>query len=529
MTRGVSDSSPVSPSSSAPGRQAQHHDARHALSARVRALCGDLKGKRVVVVGLGRSGVAAARLALKKGAHVVANDSRAAVPGADDIRATAEKGRSGAAVTWVLGHHPEDLAKGADLVVVSPGVGALEPVVRAEAAGVPVVGELAFAAQFVSGKIIAITGTNGKSTTTTLCGSMLQQGGRATFVGGNLGIPLAEAVVDGLLESAHRPVDHFVLECSSFQLERCAGFRPDVAVVLNISPDHLDRHGTLEAYAAAKAEVLGEQTAEDVAVLNWDDPIVRKMGSGNPAHAATTAWFSLTDPNQTDVTGPETLAGRLVQARSQQKPQESPSPSFHLNPGNIRLPATSKTLVGRHNQENALAALVAARAVGVPEDALMRAMAGFTPLRHRMSFVATMNGVRFFDDSKATNVGAAVAALNGFPQPVVLVAGGRGKGASYTPLADVMSRHGRGVVLMGEAAQDMAEEMSAVFKAHDTKHVDISLADDMEEAVRLAMAKAEPGDAVVLSPACASFDMFKSYEERGIAFANAVFKLGEST
>jgi UDP-N-acetylmuramoylalanine--D-glutamate ligase len=344
---------------------------------------------------------------------------------------------------------------------------------------------------------VAITGTNGKSTTTTLAGEMLAATGHPTFVGGNLGTPLS-AVVGTPAAGA----DGFVVvEVSSFQLETTSRFRPQVAVLLNITPDHLDRYADLEEYAAAKARLFAAQTAEDFAVLNVDDSRVAALAPTLRSQVLRFSTRLRPSPEQP-------LAGWL-----------EGDELCLLLPGEEleRYPATSPGLVGRHNQENALAAALAARLLGATGQEVLATLGAFRPLPHRMTLVGTAGQVAYYDDSKGTNVDAVVAALDGFPRPVVLIAGGRDKGGSYDPLAEVLGRVGRAAVLIGEAAARIEEAIGKATK--------VARAGSMDEAVAVASRLAHPGDAVVLSPACSSFDMFRDYKHRGEAFQAAVLRL----
>jgi UDP-N-acetylmuramoylalanine--D-glutamate ligase len=446
-----------------------------------------LYGKRVLVVGLGRSGTAAARLAAGCGALVTVTDQKdaAALGG---VLASLPAG-----VQRELGGHRRDSFTSANLIVLSPGVPPLPELAAARAAGVEITGELELASRFVDATVVAITGTNGKSTTTTLAGAMLRASGRPTFVGGNLGDPLAGAV--GTPAAAAGGV--CVVEVSSFQLETTATFHPRVAVLLNITPDHLDRYPSFDAYAATKARIFAAQHASDYAVVNLDDPMVmrhtegvasRRLGFSLARRLTEGAWLE----------GDE-LYVRLPGARPE------------------AYPATLPALVGRHNQANALAALLASRLAGASAAEALRALDEFHPLAHRMELVAEADGVAYYDDSKGTNVGAVVAALEGFPRPVVLIAGGRDKGGEYGPLADAMARVGRGAVLIGEAAAKIDAALRPV--------VPVERAASMDEAVAAARKMAGSGDAVVLSPACSSFDMFRDYAHRAEVFRAAVLRL----
>jgi UDP-N-acetylmuramoylalanine--D-glutamate ligase len=444
----------------------------------------ELAGKKVLVVGLGRSGLAAARLCQGRGARVTGTDMRSAEAlGALDLPG----------VTLELGRHDEKTFVASDLIVLSPGVPALRQVEAARRAGVAITGELELAARFVAAPIVAITGTNGKSTTTTLTGAILAATGRPTFVGGNLGVPLAEAV-----DSAAAGAGGFcVVEASSFQLETIERFRPVVGVLLNITADHLDRYPDLESYGRAKTRMFAAQTAADFAVINEDDELVERL-----TRDVRSRRLSLSTRR------PLAEGGWI----------EGDSLCLKLPGGGLeRYPAVLPGLVGRHNQENALASLLAGRLAGATPEQALAALTAFRPLAHRMELVAEAAGVAYFDDSKGTNVGAVVAALTGFPRPVVLIAGGRDKGGAYEPLAQAMKDVGRGAVVIGEAADRIFDALSPV--------VPVARAATMDEAVVRAAALARAGDAVVLSPACSSFDMFRNYEHRAQVFRAAVDRL----
>jgi UDP-N-acetylmuramoylalanine--D-glutamate ligase len=446
-----------------------------------------LSGKRVLVVGLGRSGVAAAKLCLARGARVTVTDKR----GPGDLEAALrelprEIGRE-------LGGHRRETFLDAALIVLSPGVPALPELEAARAAGVAITGELELASRFLSSTLVAITGTNGKSTTTTLAGDILRATGRPIFVGGNLGEPLAEAIGT----PAAGPSGICVVEASSFQLETTDDFRPKVSVLLNITADHLDRYRDIDGYAAAKARIFAGQTAEDYAIVNLDDALAVRVSEGI---ASRRVGFSVTRPL------PEggSIDGDALVLKL---PEAAPE----------RYPARLPNLVGRHNQANALAALLAGRLAGASPEQATAALRAFKPLAHRMELVAEIDGVAFYDDSKGTNVGAVVAALEGFPRPVVLVAGGRDKGGDYGPLAAALGETGRAAVLIGEAADKMQSALQGVLP--------VERAATLEAAVATAKSLARPGDAVVLSPACSSFDMFRDYAHRAEIFRAAVAAL----
>lgn len=451
----------------------------------------DLAGKRVLVVGLGRSGIAAARLCASQGAQVTINDSKSAALLESQLSLLPMS------IDRVLGDHPTALFESQDVIVLSPGIPPLAAVEAARKKGVFITGELELASWFIEGTMVAITGTNGKSTTTTLCGAILGANGRPTFVGGNLGTPLAEAVGT----HAAREGGTCVVEVSSFQLETTRTFRPQVAVLLNITPDHLDRYPDFQGYLAAKQRIFGAQTASDFAVVNIDDPNVEIA-----ARSIQSRCILISTHRALGVGGwveEDSLCIRLPGGPVEYYPAQLPG------------------LVGRHNQENALSALIAARLVGALPSEARYALTAFRPLAHRMELVGDFNDIEFYDDSKGTNVGATVAALDGFPRKVVLIAGGKDKGGSYTPLAEVMKKHGRAAVLIGEAAPKIQAVLSPILP--------VEVASTMEEAVELAAGLAERGDAVVLSPACSSFDMFRDYAHRAEVYRNAVQTLITST
>jgi UDP-N-acetylmuramoylalanine--D-glutamate ligase len=450
----------------------------------------ELFGKRVLVVGLGRSGTAAAILCAARGAQVTVTDKR----GADVLGpALAELPRN---IKVEIGGHKSETFLAQELIVLSPGVPEIPELAAARAAGVAVTGEMELASRFVGATTIAITGTNGKSTTTTLAGAMMKASGRPTFVGGNLGEPLALAVGT----PAGSPGGVCVVEVSSFQLETAETFSPRVAVLLNVTADHLDRYRDTEAYATTKARIFAVQRPSDFAVVNLDDPVVERHTERIPARRL---GFSL---SRRLTEGAWLDGDELVVRLPGAKPESYPT----------AVPA----LVGRHNQANALAALLASRLTGASHAEALRALQEFQPLAHRMELVAKAAGVLFYDDSKGTNVGAVVAALDGFPRRVVLIAGGRDKGGDYAPLAAAMARVGRAAVLIGEAA-DLIE---AAFRPSNPA-LPVKRATTMEEAVTIAAGLANPGDAVVLSPACSSFDMFRDYQHRAQVFRDVVEKL----
>ena len=434
----------------------------------------DLDNKHVIVVGLGRSGVAAARLCRDRGARVVGTDSAALGELSPEARGLDIEVRAG-------GHAGVAFDK-ADLVVVSPGVPTLPELARAAESGALVIGELELACRFLKAPIVAIGGTNGKSTTTKLVGEILGLAGLTVFVGGNFGTPAAEAV--------GKNWDTVVLEVSSFQLERAPEFHPKVSVLLNVSEDHLDRYTSFVAYAEAKGNAFVNQVPGDVALVPFGDAICEEQAMRGEGDLLT---FGGGDYAVED--------GVVMEARSGEE--------FDLAVARLH---------GRHNHENAAAAIAAARALAVSPDVIRRALAAFEPLPHRMALVSELKGVKFYDDSKGTNVGAAVTALRGMSESRgVLIAGGRDKHGSYAPLVEALRERGRAIIVIGEAASRIA---AAVEGALPVEH-----AGSMDDAVRRAFRFAQPGDAVLLSPACSSFDMFKGYADRGEHFRRAVEEL----
>jgi len=435
----------------------------------------ELNGHRVIVVGLGKSGLAAARLCQARGARVIGTDTAPLESLSPEATALGIELRAG-------GHDGVRFTE-ADLVVVSPGVPNFPALELAERAGVEVIGELELAWRFLDASVVAVGGTNGKSTTTTLVGGLLKAAGREVFVGGNLGEPAANAVGKGF--------DAVVLEVSSFQLERAPLFRPEVSILLNVTEDHLDRYPSFSLYADAKGNAFVNQEPGDIAVVPFGDTLCEEQARRGRGELLTFGRA-----------GDYSVQGRaVVEARSGEV--------FDL---------ASSTLHGRHNLDNAAAAIAAVRALDAGAPAIRDGLARFEPLPHRMAKVGELRGVTFYDDSKGTNVGAAVTALRGLSEARgVLIAGGRDKQGSYEPLVEAIRERARAVVVLGEAAERI---FGAIGGAVPVEH-----AVDIDDAVRRAFRLAERGDAVLLSPACSSFDMFKSYAERGDRFVAAFVRL----
>jgi UDP-N-acetylmuramoylalanine--D-glutamate ligase len=438
----------------------------------------DLRGSSAVVVGLGRSGVAAANLLLDRGARVVGSDGATR----DELSAAAIA-LEGRGATLSLGGHDPALFAGVDRVVVSPGVPSFPALEAFEQSGREVIGEMELASRCVTAPIVLIGGTNGKSTTTALIGEMLAQGGKRVFVGGNFGIPLAE-VVD-------QAWDFLVLEISSFQAERVPTLHARAHALLNITDDHLDRYPSFDAYAHAKGNPFARMGSNDLAVIPRGDALCAREAARGAARVLT---FSAADP-AADVA----LVGDALLHR----------PSGHA------YPASLLKIAGKHNLENACAAIAVAVDLGVTPEAIERTLASFTGLGHRNVLVGESDGIRYYDDSKGTNVGASVAALRGIVEErAVLIAGGRDKLGDYAPLVAALRDKGRALVLIGEAAARIEEAARGALP--------IARAGSMPEAVRIAREFARSRDCVLLSPACSSFDMFLDYKERGDVFAQAV-------
>jgi UDP-N-acetylmuramoylalanine--D-glutamate ligase len=443
-----------------------------------------VRGKRVTVAGAARSGVAAAELLVRRGAEVTVSDLRDHIDEEGQLR--------DAGVALELGGHRLETFVNADLVVLSPGVPNEHPAVAAaRRAGVTVVGELELAARWIRGRIVAITGTKGKSTTTTLTGRMLEAGGFKVLVGGNIGHALSAQVDQSTVDTIH------VVETSSFQLETIDTFHPWVAVLLNFSPDHLDRHAGVAEYAAAKARIFANQTAGDWAVLNADDPMTLQLAARTRAQRIL---FSL-EGNLRD--GFVIDGGAIV--------RRSPAGDERL------VPLASVKLIGRHLLADVLAACAVATLAGVDAAAMARAIEGFSGLEHALEPVGEIGGVRFVNDSKATNIEAARRAIEAFETGLVVIMGGRFKGGDFRDLSPALTERRATVVAIGEARPRIHEAFDG--------HVTVVDADDMRAAVRKAFTAAPPGGAVVLAPACASFDMFRDYAERGRVFKQETRRL----
>jgi UDP-N-acetylmuramoylalanine--D-glutamate ligase len=442
----------------------------------------ELRGKQVLVVGLARTGLAVAAFLRNQGARVTVTDSRPA----ENLGAAVQAARA-QGCRLALGDHPVEVFTAAELIVVSPGVpGDLPPLAAAADRGIPIIGELELASRFLRLPMVAITGTNGKTTTTSLVGAMLQRSGRQAFVGGNIGTPLIGVVQQDPLPEV------VVAEVSSFQLDTASTFHPRVAVLLNITEDHLDRYESFSGYVRSKCRIFANQTETDTAVLPAEDPLI----TGHCSIQSRCLTF-----------------GRM--APSAHARLEGGTLLCHLPPDDPQRYDVSRWQVpGTHNQENLLAAVLAATCMGAVPAAIQETIDSFRGLRHRLEFIGSWRGVRFYNDSKATNVGAVARSLESFTSPVILIAGGRDKGGSYAPLAALVRQRVKLLVLMGEARFRLAEAL-----AHLTYTV---VLDTLEPALHAAVQAALPGDIVLLSPGCSSFDLYDDYQARGDHFRSLV-------
>ncbi len=466
----------------------------------------NVAAKKVLVMGAGRSGIAGAKFLAARGATVALNDAKPLEKWSAAALALKSEG-----VGCLAGETPGWLLDQIDLVVISPGVptGAI-PVRYAERAGAEVIGEVELASRYLKGRIVAITGSNGKTTTTSLIAQLLKDAGLPTLVGGNIGTPLIS-----LVESSQED-GWTVVEMSSFQLETIKEFHPNVAVVLNVTPNHMDRYESFTDYAAAKHRIFMNQAPGDLAILNADDEIVASWARGLRAHVAR---FSVKQQLEEGLF----LRGREIVSRAAGRER-------------VLLQSNEMKLRGLHNVENVLAALAAGLACGAAPDSMRETVKQFQPVEHRLEFVTEIEGVEFYNDSKATSVDATLKALEAFAGDasgdadhtdsdegdsgqgkVVLILGGRGKKAPYAPLAQLVRERVRKLILIGEDAETIARELGE-FAQHE-------VVTDMKDAVARSFQAAQPGDAVLLAPACASFDMFESFEHRGRVFKDEVSSL----
>jgi UDP-N-acetylmuramoylalanine--D-glutamate ligase len=445
-----------------------------------------VKDKRVTVAGAAKSGLAAAELLARRGAHVTQSETRVELPEADELR--------NLGVTLELGGHLRDTFTGADLVVLSPGVPPELPVLQAARdRGVPVIAEIELASRWLKGRVIAITGTKGKSTTTALTGRMLEAAGFKVTVGGNIGAPLSAQVGESTPETFH------VVEASSFQLEQIDTFHPWIAVMLNFSPDHLDRHPSVDAYGAAKARIFENQDEGDFAVINADDPAVLELVRRGRATKRPFARRGAIER------GTVVDAGWIVNKTGGAVEPLVPLDAIHL--------------LGPHLVNDVMAAATVGAIAGAPSPAMTAAVDGFRGLEHAMELVADFQGVRFVNDSKATNVEAALRSIESFERDLVPIIGGKFKGGDLRLLRDPLKARAKAVVALGEARPLVREALADVIAVHE--------ADTLADAIARAYALAKPSGVVLLAPACASFDMFRDYAERGRRFKDEVRRLIE--
>lgn len=446
----------------------------------------DLANKRVLVVGLGKSGVASALFLQSRGAKVTVSDSKPQDQLGEEIPALLDHG-----IVVETGGHGERTFRGQDLIVVSPGVPVdSPPLVQARALGEPVIGEIELASRFLPKNIVAITGSNGKTTTTTLAGEIVAAGGFPAAVGGNIGTPAISLVERAQADTV------VVLEVSSFQLETIQTFRPKVAVVLNITPDHLDRHRTFEAYTDAKARIFENQNKDDFAVLNADDPTAAALATRTRAQV-----FCFSRKNEVKQ-GASVRDGKII---------------FRDGKGQREIMLVSEIpLKGGHNVENVLAAVCVGALLGCEPGVIGKAVRDFKAVEHRLEYVATIRGVEYYNDSKATNVDATIKALESFPANVHLILGGKDKDSDYAQLNDLLRQRVKKVYTIGTAASKIESQI---------RGVEVDHSETLEIALRRASATAMPGDVVLLAPACASFDQFQNYEHRGRAFKEVVSAL----
>ncbi len=448
--------------------------------------------QRVLVAGAGKSGISSAKLLLSMGGEVVLYDSNAVL----DAKAVMSNFEQGDRVSMIVGQLLFEDLRGVSLCVISPGISLEEPFVdMIRQAGVPIWGEIELAYHCARGKLIAITGTNGKTTTTALVGEIMKAHFKDVHVVGNIGIPYAEEALKTEEDSVT------VAEVSSFQLETAADFHPNVSAILNITPDHLNRHHTMECYIAVKESITANQTEEDTCVLNYDDEVLRAFGQK------------------------EELAPRVVFFSSRQKLtegyciEESVITYHHDGKATPIIDIYDMNLLGRHNHENVMAAIAMSMAMGVPVETIRKVVREFKAVEHRIEFVREHMGIKYYNDSKGTNPDAAIQAVKAMPGPIILIGGGYDKGSSYDEWIESFDGNVKYLVLIGQTR----EAIAACAKEHGFNN--IMFAEDMAEAVRVCAYYAEDGDCVLLSPACASWGMFKNYEERGRIFKECVMEL----
>ncbi len=445
----------------------------------------ELSGKKVLVAGAGKTGISTARFLLQKGATVTVADANIKAEIPEDLRQSNSR--------IITGPHESSIFTEQDLIIISPGIPlVIEPIAKAMSKGIKVISEIELASIFTETPIIAITGTNGKTTTTTLLQHIFKTCGKSVFTGGNIGIPLIEYV------SGIQNADYIIAEISSFQLEAIKKFRPCISILLNITEDHLDRYESFNDYVNAKNSIFKNQRETDTAIINFEDNIAVKLAEDIKANVY---FFS---------TRKELKNGAFFKD------------GFRFTKGNNEKVIAEKGihLTGEHNRENILAAVSAADICELPINRITEALQTFKGLPHRMEFVDSIRGINFYNDSKATNVGACLKSINSIKPPIILIAGGKDKGGSYLPLKNKITENVQELILIGEARNRIAEELEST--------VPMTAADSLEKAVTEAFSRAKEGCSILLSPACSSFDMFDSYVHRGNIFKTAVKALRET-
>ncbi|MGI6225452.1 MAG: UDP-N-acetylmuramoyl-L-alanine--D-glutamate ligase [Peptococcales bacterium] len=449
----------------------------------------EVKGKKVLVLGAARSGIAAAKFLQRHGAFVLLTDIKPA-----DALKSVEKEVAALGIETLWGQQPDIKKITPDFIIVSPGVPlSVPPLVEAYKRQIPILSEIELAYRFAQPSFIAVTGTNGKTTTTALVGRLFLDKGKNVVIGGNIGFPLIDHVEELSRE------DLIVAEVSSFQLESIIDFKPRVAIILNITPDHLDRHGTMEAYRSIKAKIFKNQREEDIIILNYDDPLVKELATFAKSHVL---FFSRKNKLEEGIYIDD---GDIVINIG-----EGPVPICKASEINIK---------GGHNLENALAAVGTGYMLGLEPGDIKKTLVSFPGVPHRLEFVTDIKGVKFYNDSKGTNPDASIKALESFQEPLILIAGGRNKGSSFQEFAQKIKEKAEKLILFGEAKEEIKKEVEAI------GFTNIFEVTDFNEAVNLAFNMAKEGEIVLLSPACASFDMFRNFEERGNIFKELVLQL----
>ncbi|OFZ79880.1 MAG: UDP-N-acetylmuramoylalanine--D-glutamate ligase [Bdellovibrionales bacterium RIFOXYD1_FULL_53_11] len=455
------------------------------------------KGKKILVVGFGRSGVAVARYMTKQGARVTVTDMKQKSELSDSVAACADL-----KVEYELGRHSSKSFLTSDLIVVSPGVALnIKPLEEARAAGIPMTNEIELAACALKEPLVAITGTNGKTTTTAMIGEMFRADGKKVYVGGNIGTPLLDYITAG------GGADVVVAELSSFQLELTQRLIPAVAVFTNLEPDHLDRYPDMETYTKAKKRLLVACDKNSFVVLNRDCANISKFAAENPGKLI---WFTKNDPMKSSSEFAEKFTGIYYKRQARQLVARITGREEVYDLSQFRL-------YGDHNRENLMSAICAARAMGVSHKAVQSVINSFKGVAHRLEFIRKKDGVYFFNDSKATNVMSVQRSLSSFSNPIILLAGGRDKGMDYAPLAPLIREKVKILILIGEAKEKINRAVG--------DYTETYLVGTFEEAILLAYQKSRNGDIILLSPGCASYDMFRNYEERGDYFKKFVNQL----